>query len=55
MHEIIVIGACLRMLSREPGVQKYIALWRTGLAGCFMIDGKGSFNLGFGCGIYLFG
>ena len=30
MHEVIVIGACVRMLSREPDVQKSLALWRTG-------------------------
>ena len=46
MHEIIVIGACLRLLSREPGVQKKLASWRTGVAGCRMIDGKGSFKCG---------
>lgn len=32
MHEIIVIGACLRKLSRESGVQRNLALWRIGVS-----------------------
>lgn len=45
MLEIIVMGTCLRMLSREHGVQKNLALWLPGVAGCWMIDGKWSLQM----------